>query len=137
MAVFKVIPPGDLVLSAPDPSRNNKRRIMLVTGPAYVRQKIQTRLKFLEGEWFNDLRQGIPYTTEIFVQNPNLDRIRSIIRQAILSVQEVASLTSLTLLFAKNTRAISVAFEAQLVTGGVLSIRQPDPPFIITLPRTL
>lgn len=134
MAVFRVIPPGDIALGVPDPV-TGKRRVLLVTAAPYVRQKLATRFKFVEGEWFNDRRQGIPYETEIFVVNPNVDRIRTIFKQVIMSIQEVANLTFLEVLFARGTRTMSVAFDAQLVDGGVLSVRQPDPPFIITLPR--
>lgn len=134
MTVFRVIPMGDLVLGDPDPI-TNLCKVVMIEGPEYVRQTIQTKLKFVAGEWFRDLREGVPYDQDVFIANPDLDRIRTIFRQAILSVQEVQNITKLTMVFDRVRRTLAIEFDVQLVAGGVLSVRQPDPPFIISLPK--
>lgn len=121
-------------ISATQPAMS-KRRVALISGPAYVRQKIQTRLKFFEKEWFIDMRLGVPYYTEVYVQNPNLDRISTLFKKVILSIQEVSSIEKLLLTFDSKSRSLAVEFDCSLVSGGVLTVRQPDPPFIITIPR--
>ncbi len=133
-AIYRVIPIGDLELTDPDPI-TGKRRVKMVTGAQYARQKIAARLRFFEREWFVDQRQGVPYYTEVYVMNPNLDRIRTMYKKIILSVQEVVSVDKIKLTFDPKARALAVEFDASLVEGGVLAVRQPDPPFIITLPR--
>ena len=134
MTVYRVIPVGDLDLSPKDPV-TGRRSPMLLTGAAYVRQVIAVKFKFIQGEWFIDQRQGVPYAIEVFVANPNLDRIRTLLRKILLSTQEVSSVTKLLLTFTPGTRKLAVDFDVQLVAGGVISVRQPDPPFIITLPK--
>lgn len=134
MSVVRIIPVGDIELSARDPI-TGKRRVVMNRGPRYVRQKIAARLRFFLGEWFLDTRLGVPYYRDVLITNPDLNVVRSIFRQVILSVQEVASLDKLELSFDSESRALAIEFDASLVAGGVLLVRQPDPPFIIQVQR--
>lgn len=133
MPVFRVIPAGDIAMTY-DPT-TGKRQLRLVGGVRYVRQKIASRLKFFLGEWFLDQRQGVPYYRDVFVQNPDLDLIRSVFRAVIVSVQEVTDVLNLEVAYSQSTRELAVSFEARLVAGGVLLVRQPDEPFIIRVQR--
>lgn len=134
MTVFLVIPPGDIELSEPV---NGKRSVMLVSGPEYVKQKIASRLRFFLGEWFLDQRLGVPYFRDVLGQNPQIEVIRSILRQVILSVQEVTTISQLDLTHDKDERTLAVAFDCALVGGGVLEVRQPDPLFILQVQRVI
>lgn len=134
MAVYRIIPPGDVLLGPKDPT-TGKRRIVMYSGVDYVRQKIAVRLKFFLGEWFRDTRQGVPWFRDVLVQNPDLNVIRSVYRAVILSVQEVSSVDRIDLVWTKPLREVAVEFDATLVAGGVLLVRQPDPPFIIQVQR--
>lgn len=134
MTVFLVIPPGDIELSEPV---NGKRSVMLVSGPEYVKQKIASRLRFFLGEWFLDQRLGVPYFRDVLGQNPQIEVIRSILRQVILSVQEVTTISQLDLTHDKDERTLAVAFDCALVEGGVLEVRQPDPLFILQVQRVI
>jgi hypothetical protein len=135
MAVWRLIPVGDLLLSDPDPVTGKRAPVML-TGAEYVRQTISTRLKFFQGEWFNDMREGVPYYVDLFIPNPDPNRLSSMFRKILLSVQEVASVKRLTVKLDLRSRVAALEFDVQLVAGGVLKVRQPDPPFIVTLPRS-
>lgn len=134
MAVYRIIPPGDILLSPRDPA-TGKRRVVMFSGVDYVRQKIATRLKFFLGEWFLDQREGVPWFRDVLVQNPDLNIIRSVFRAVILSVQEVATVERIDLVWDKPFRTVAVDFRARLVDGGVVLVRQPDPPFIIQVQR--
>lgn len=134
MTVFLVIPPGDIELSEPV---NGKRSIVLVSGPEYVKQKLSSRLRFFLGEWFLDQRLGVPYFRDVLGQNPQLEVVRSIFRQVILSVQEVTTINRLDLAYDKDERTLGVSFECALVGGGVLDVRQPDPLFIVQVQRVI
>lgn len=127
MAIYRVIPAGDIDLG-PD------RRGVLLRGPEFVRTKLSQRLRFFLGEWFIDRRQGVPYFQDVFVKNPDLDVVRAIFRQVMVSIQEVSSIPMLDLTYDSGARRLAVSFDAHLVAGGVLQVRQPDPPFIIQLP---
>jgi|GEM_PF-1456259 len=132
MPLYRVIPAGDLALSG---GRGEPRRLVTSVGVAYVRQKIASRLKFFLGEWFRDLRLGVPYYRNILVKNADLDVARTLLRRTILSVQEVASITRLVLANDARARTLAVEFEARLVEGGVLIVHQPDPAFVIPYMR--
>ncbi len=128
MAVYRIVPAGDIALVRKE---NGKRDLALLAGPAFVKMKISQRLKFFLGEWFLNVLEGVPFYAVVLVKNPDLDLVRSLYRRVILSVQEVASVTNLTLYFDGDSRRLSVAFDAQLVTGGILAVRAPDPAFVI------
>ncbi len=134
MAIFVIIPPGDIKLTPKDPI-TGKRSVAIVTGVGYVRQKISTRLRFFLGEWFLDQREGVPYYRDVFVKNPDLAVIRSVFRQVIQSVQEVREIRTLTVAYNRADRTLGVSFDVRLVGGGVLVVRQPDAPFIISVER--
>lgn len=131
MALYRKIPAGDIEFEVV----NGKLRPRMVTGAEYTKIKIAQRLKFFLGEWFRDKRQGVPYFRDVFVKNPDVDLIRSIFRKVILSVQEVAEVTRVVTNYDRANRILAVEFEARLVEGGVLVIRQPDPAFIIDLAK--
>ena len=133
MTVWRVIPAGDVELGPV--KANGKRSISLVTGPRYVRQKIAARLNFFLDEWFLDRRLGVPYYRDVLLMNPDLDIARSVFRTVILSVQEVATVDKLTLAFDTKDRTLAMEFDAPLVAGGILHVRQPDSPFIIRVQR--
>ena len=130
MALYRIIPVGDRDLVDDE---NGLAQLVVLTGPAFVRQKIAARLKFFLGEWFLNLREGVPYYRIVLVANPDLGLIRTLFRRVILSVEEVADLTKLVVHYDKPTRTIAVEFDAELVEGGVLLVRQPDPAFLISL----
>lgn len=132
MTIYRYIPLGDVDLVT---GSDGLARVVMVQGVDYVRQKISTRLKFFLGEWFLDLRQGVPYYRDVFVKNPNLTIVRAIFRDVILSVQEVLTVDTITLDYNSKLRLLAVQFTATLVDGGVLVVKQPDPPFIIAVTR--
>lgn len=132
MPVTRIIPTGDLDLELVD----GMLRPKMVTGAEYVRQKISARLKFFLGEWFLDLREGVPYFRDVFVKNPDVDLIRSIFRDVLSSVSDVAAVNQLALTYDDATRELAVEFHVTLVDGSEILVRQPDLPFIIRVQRT-
>lgn len=134
MAIFTVIPVGDVDLTEPDPV-TGKRSVFLLTGALYVRQKITVKLKFFLGEWYRDKREGVPYYRDVFVKNPNLDLIRSIFKAVIKTIPEVKSVDNLNLVYDPIDRILAVSFSAPLVGGDILVV-QPTAPFIIRVQRT-
>lgn len=125
--LFRLIPEGDIDLA--------DGVVVVLGGPQFVRQKIATRLKFFLGEWFLDLREGIPYYRDSLVKNPDLEIVRTLYRAVILSVQEVKRIDRLDLKYDSGKRTLGVEFDISLIDGGVLQVRQPDPAFIIALAR--
>jgi len=105
------------------------RRIVLVRGDEQIAQKLRTRLKFFLGEHFLDTTLGIPYYREVFKKNPNLNLLRSLFRQAILTTPQVVSVEELLLEINSATRTLEVSFKARIDTGAEIVIS----PFVIEL----
>jgi len=91
--------------------------LILVTGLDAIRQDLETRLKFFRGEWDLDTRLGIPYFDEILIKAPDLNVVRSLFRDAILSTAGVLRLTRLDLDYEGTTRTLSIRFDCQTTEG--------------------
>jgi hypothetical protein len=77
-----------------------------------VRQAIKIRLLWFLREWRFAPDYGVPYYEEILVKNPNLERIRRIIKNEILSVEEAGSVKSVTIAYDKSSRVAGISFIA-------------------------
>lgn len=89
----------------------------LVDETAQIMQNLAIRLRFVLGEWFLDITQGIPYFEEFFIKNPNQIQIESILKQEIVQTRGIVSLTSFEANFDKRRRIFSVRFSARSIDG--------------------
>lgn len=126
MAVYRIIPRGDLEI------RN--RRLVLASGLAYLRQKISARFKFFLGEWFLDLREGIPYYRDVLVKNPDLDIIRSLFRRVLVETPGVLSVPRFAVVLDRQSRELAFRFQA-VCEGGTIIVEPSDRAFILTVPE--
>ena len=101
----------DLVIENGSPVR--------VSGEAAVAQSIKHRLLFFKGEYFLDVRQGMPWRTQILIKNPDLSQLRDLFRQAILQDPEVVDVPSVDL--SLDGRTLSVSWTARLTTGRTIT----------------
>lgn len=85
-----------------------------------VAQKIQCRLKVVQGEWFLDSSFGLPWFTRIFKKAPDFNDIKTIFVSTILDTEGVDSLLSFTPKFNKKTRTYSFTFSAKLENGDII-----------------
>lgn len=83
-----------------------------LTGAKYACQKIKQRLRFLRGEWMWDTSLGMPYYGGILAKSPNLQLIRQLYTEEILSVPNIVAVTKLELEVQPATRLLSVTFSA-------------------------
>lgn len=104
---------GDLHLTGGD--------LSIVDGDDATAQEIRSRLLLFKGSNFVDLREGIPYYQEILAKGIAPARVRSLLRQAILSHPAVVDVPSLTVSIDRATRSATVTFEARTVEGTVVS----------------
>ena len=95
--------------------------IMLIDNAERVAQQIKIQLKSFLAEWFLDTTYGVPYFENILVKNPNMSRIRNIFRQKILEVPDVSAVNSLTLSNNRQTRELTIEYEAATPYGLVTS----------------
>jgi hypothetical protein len=78
-----MVPNGDLLLVA--------GTTVKISGALAARQSIECVLSLFLGEFFLDRRKGLNYYRDVLVKNPNVEAIRSVIRDAILSVEGVVA----------------------------------------------
>lgn len=81
-----------------------------------VQDCIQT-LKWIAGEWFLDIQGGIPYFQEIFIKNPDQDKINAIFLSAIQNVPGVIAVTFAQFTPKPASRTIQAQFSIQKTTG--------------------
>ena len=97
--------------------------LMMIDNAERIGQQIKITLQFWFKEWFLDTTKGIPYLQYICVKNPNLQHIRQIFRNAIMSVEGVDSVTELTLSVNAKERILSVTYTAN-TSAGLLTRRE-------------
>jgi hypothetical protein len=103
------IPAGDLKLE----SGTTK----VVDGPEYAEQRIAVTCDFFLGEFFLNVREGIPYFRDILIKNPNPDTVRSVFRRAIMQTPGIVAVNSLTWTVDAEQRKGFVDFEAIYKNG--------------------
>jgi hypothetical protein len=119
-----------------DPATNDVHfsSLQIAKGDDAIAQKVRQVLGFWLGEWFLDIRLGIPYLREsggiIFgFKNPNIPAIKSVFRKALLKVQQINQVQSLDLTLDRPSRQGSLDFVAILDDGRTLTAK--DEPFIV------
>lgn len=78
-----------------------------------VAQKIRIRLLWFLSEWRWDPEEGVPYFEDVFVKNPDLDRIESIIREKIFEITEVTEVGEVSVTLDNEKRRVTVNYEAK------------------------
>lgn len=122
MAVTQVIPEGDLALENGD--------FVWIEGSRLVRQNILARLRFFLGEWFLDIREGVPYFRDILVKSPDRSVVRSIFMQVVAGTPGVISVDRFELVFDAQARTIRFAFTVTS-TDGVVTVDPDDDEFVV------
>jgi hypothetical protein len=112
---------GDLLLTSTGD-------VSAVTGRDAVAQHVRVRLRFIKGECFADLRLGFPWRQEVLgVKNPNLDRIRALVRRTIETTPGIREVNELALSHDRRARRLTVSFRATTKEGGVIDSSEYAP----------
>lgn len=89
----------------------------LVNSPEAVAQAVKTRLQLAQGEWFLDLTEGTPYSTQILGMGTT-DLYDQAIKERILGTPGVTAIISYASLLDEQ-RALSVACTLDTAYGQV------------------
>jgi len=84
--------------------------LSIVRGDDALLQHLALRLRFFLGEWFLDLRVGIPYFEDVLIKNPNLVTVQGIFREVILETPGVESISRFDLEVDPATRIMTLDF---------------------------
>lgn len=76
-----------------------------------VKQAVLIRLRWIYNEWRLGPELGFPWFEEVFVKNPNTLKIRQLIREEILKVDEVVSATVASVQYDKAKRACTFVYQ--------------------------
>lgn len=77
-----------------------------------VAQKIRIRLLWFEGEWRWDVDEGLPYMSDLFIKNPDVDTFESIVRSKIFEVDEVTDVKEVLIVYDCQTRIATIKYTA-------------------------
>jgi hypothetical protein len=97
----------------------------------YVAIRLDENLSFFLGEWFLDLRKGVPYFKSIIGSKPDLSLIDSVFRRSILATAGVGTLFSLVTSYARVERKIAIQFVAVTKDGTLITQADIARPFIV------
>lgn len=82
-----------------------------------VAQKIAIKLRWFANEWKFNRNFGVPYYEDIFVKQYDLEYIRQLLEEEILSVEEVSGIKAIELTVDHEKRALTVSCEVLLKSG--------------------
>lgn len=93
---------GDLII--------NDYNLSLVFDVDQVAQNLAIRLRFIQGEWFLNILDGIPYYEYFFIKNPNQIQVESFLTNEILTTTGVTEITEFSSDFNGQNRNFTVSF---------------------------
>ena len=96
-----------------------KFRIWFIEGADKIAQQIKINLLSLLGEWFLDIRYGVPYLEEILIKNPRMSSVETIFRNHIGSVPDVIRVNSFGMDWSRQRRVLAVAFTCETTYGPI------------------
>lgn len=79
-----------------------------------ARQAILIRLRWIFAEWRLGPEFGFPWFEEVFVKNPNTEKIRQIVRNKIMSVKNVRDVNVSKVVFDKANRTAVVKYSGKV-----------------------
>ena len=92
-------------------------QLQTVTGADEIAQKIKNRLRAFRGEWFLDVRVGMPWFEKILKKNPNPAEVETIITEEIVNTDGVLNVRDIELSLDNLTRKLRVDFSAEVIDG--------------------
>lgn len=113
ISFFRHIPAGDLALV------NGTTRV--VRDAEQAAQGIDTALDTFLGEYFLDLRIGMPYFRDVLIKNPNPEVVRSVFRKAIKTRPGIVSVPELDVTTNASTGKMLVTFTAVYEDGSAIA----------------
>ncbi len=74
-----------------------------------VKQAVQIRLRWIFGEWRFHPEYGIPYFEEFLIKNPNPLRMKQLIRDAVMEVDQVMDVKDIQIFYDKANRRAKIS----------------------------
>lgn len=116
--------------STQDLALTNGQLTLVTNVAAETAIELGNKFRFVQGEYFLDTREGVPYFPLIFVKNPNLQIVRQVFRSVILSCRGVKEILLLETSLDTKTRKLSFRFRARAIDGQIITGGSGEP-FIV------
>ena len=79
-----------------------------------VRQAVKTRLLWFFNEWKYAPDYGLPYLDEILVKNPNIERVKRIVKDEALTVDGVLDVRNVSIVTDANSRTAKIQMDISI-----------------------
>lgn len=103
--------------------------LVLIRDARAIAQRVENRFRFFLGEWFLDLREGVPYFQEILVKGPNVKVVRQIFLKVITTTPGMADVLEFDMQYDPTTRSLFYQWEGITDDGDPVS---GDNAFVVT-----
>jgi hypothetical protein len=94
--------------------------VRLLTGREAIQQHLQIRLGLARGEWYQDIRVGVPLYERVLVSGDDIPTVLGVYRKVIATTPGVRSITRLDHTFDAGTRELRIDGEAITVDDEVV-----------------
>ena len=101
--------------------------LLLVDQADAICQHLAQRLKAFMGEWFLDLRVGIPYLQQVMVKSPDPVVLDTVFKTEIIKTPGIVELLEFDLRIDAGTRVLQLAFKALDDTGAIITYSEVLP----------
>lgn len=97
-------------------------RARMISGARASAQIMGSRLSMGRGEWFRDLRKGVPWFQEILVHNPERGLLELILQEEALGTPGITAIESIELEHDRATRTTTATIAASTKQGGQVDL---------------
>lgn len=104
MPTYRLVPKNDLALVNGTTQR--------ATGAVQAKQRIAISLDIFLGEWFLNLKIGMPFFRDVLKHNPNAEVVRSVFRKGIMYTPGITDVQELNVTLDTSARKGFVDFVA-------------------------
>ena len=80
--------------------------LVLVRDARAIAQRVENRFRFFLGEWFLDLREGVPYFQEILIKCPDVKVVRQIFLGVITTTPGMADVLDFDMQYDPTSRTL-------------------------------
>lgn len=103
--------------------------LILVRDARAIAQKVENRFRFFLGEWFLDLREGVPYFQQILVKGPSIKVVRQLFLKVITTTPGMSDVIDFDMQYDGTTRTLFYQWSGITDTGDPVS---GDNAFVVT-----
>lgn len=118
MSDIKLGPDGDILVDGPD--------LQQTTGVDAIEQHLKQRLKTFYGEYFLDIRRGIPYFQHVLIKNPDPVIVDTVFKRQVLNTPGAEELLEFDIDVDISTRVMTLSFKAR-TSEGVIDFSEEIP----------